>query len=148
MLGRTSVQVVADFYGNDIDPVRLELHRDMMLDITKAKSIALSNLHDIVMAMRYNSGSLPEMLPGLATFLRIVLTVPVSTCTAERSFSTLRRLKSYLRNSMSQTRLNTVAVCNIHRDLLEEINLDLIANDLITRSSQRLNTFTVEDIQS
>ena len=56
-----------------------------MLDITKAKSIALSNLHDVVIGivMTDNSGSLPEMLPELATFLRIVLTVPVSTCTAQ-----------------------------------------------------------------
>ena len=59
--------------------------------------------------------------PNIHTALRIFGTLPVTTCTCERSISTLRRLKTYLRNSISETRLRGLAMLNIHR----EIELDI-----------------------
>ena len=40
-----------------------------------------------------------KVFPNIFTLLTILLTLIVSTCTGERSFSTLRRLKTYLRNT-------------------------------------------------
>ena len=39
---------------------------------------------------------------NIYTGLRILAVLPVTTCTCERSMSTLRRVKTYLRSSMSQ----------------------------------------------
>ena len=41
------------------------------------------------------------MLSEVHRLLRIYLTVPMTTATAERTFSTLRHLKNYLRSTMS-----------------------------------------------
>ena len=38
---------------------------------------------------------------------------------AERTFSTLKRIKTYLRNTMGQSRLNSLSVISIGRDLLK-----------------------------
>nr|CAH7756469.1 unnamed protein product [Callosobruchus chinensis] len=46
------------------------------------------------------------MIPEIIKLLKIIMTIPVSTCTAERSFSALRRIKTYLRSTMTQQRLN------------------------------------------
>ena len=54
--------------------------------------------------------------PNVHKLLQILATLPVSTCARERSFSTLRRLKTHLRNSTSETRLNGLAVLNVHRE--------------------------------
>ena len=43
--------------------------------------------------------------------VRLLLVVPVSSCEAERSFSALRRLKTWLRSTMAQSRLNSISVC-------------------------------------
>ncbi len=56
-------------------------------------------------------------LPNLNTIFRILLTMPVSTATAERSFSTLRRLKTWLRNRMGQERLTNLALLHIHQNI-------------------------------
>ncbi|XP_060845842.1 52 kDa repressor of the inhibitor of the protein kinase-like [Rhopalosiphum padi] len=58
-----------------------------------------------------------DMYPNIFKFLQILATLPVSTATAERPFSTLKRIKTYLRNSMSEKRLNGLAMLSIHRDL-------------------------------
>ena len=56
------------------------------------------------------------MFPNIHTILKVLLTMPVSTATAERSFSGLRRLKTYLRSNMSETRLFGLARLYIHHD--------------------------------
>ena len=52
---------------------------------------------------------------------KIFATLPVSSATAERSFSALKYLKSYLRSTMSEDRLNGLALAYIHRDLDQHI---------------------------
>ena len=45
----------------------------------------------------------------------LLLVCPASSAEAERSFSALRRLKTWLRSTMTQTRLNSVAACHIYQ---------------------------------
>jgi len=54
--------------------------------------------------------------PQVFNFLQIGATLPVSVATVERSFSTLKRLKSYLHNSCGEDRLNGLALMTIHRE--------------------------------
>ena len=59
----------------------------------------------------------------------------------ECSFSSLRRLKTYLRNSMSQQRLHHLAVLRVNRDRLYSIDIDVIAREFVAKSENRLKTF-------
>ena len=43
-----------------------------------------------------------SIYPNMLQILKLLAVVPVTTCTCKRSISTLRRVKSYLRNSMNQ----------------------------------------------
>ena len=58
-----------------------------------------------------------EFFPNVKVLLSILTTLPVSTATAERSFSTLKRIKTYLRNSMGDSRLSGLALLSIHREI-------------------------------
>lgn len=58
--------------------------------------------------------------------IRILMVVPVSSCEAERSFSALRRLKTWLRATMAQQRFNNVVVCNVHKERLDKLNMNMI----------------------
>ena len=60
---------------------------------------------------------------------RIMLTISVSVASAERSFSKLKLIKSYLRSTMSQERLNGLAILSIEKEVLEEFDYkNLIKN--------------------
>jgi hypothetical protein len=54
---------------------------------------------------------------------RILLTVPMTVASAERSLSKLRLLKNYLRSTMSQEWLNGLVMCSIENDILGTIDL-------------------------
>lgn len=43
-----------------------------------------------------------NIYPNIKFILKILCTLPVSTSTPERMFSSLKRIKTYLRNSMSE----------------------------------------------
>ena len=60
----------------------------------------------------------------------------VSTATAERSFSGLRRLKTYLRSNMSETRLSGLPLLHIHHDT--EIDIPEIAHEFDASGTRRI----------
>uniref|UniRef100_A0A1B6G9G7 HAT C-terminal dimerisation domain-containing protein n=1 Tax=Cuerna arida TaxID=1464854 RepID=A0A1B6G9G7_9HEMI len=75
--------------------------------------------------------------PNVNVLLRVLCTIPVTTCAAERSFSTLKRVKSYLRNSMKESRLNGLASLNIHREITVEP--DEVIKILLLKGPRKLN---------
>lgn len=60
------------------------------------------------------------LYPNIWKLLQILVTIPMSTATPERTFSSLKRLKTYLRNSTGETRLNGLALMSVHRKLSVE----------------------------
>ncbi|XP_026421069.1 uncharacterized protein LOC113317158 [Papaver somniferum] len=68
---------------------------------------------------------------------RILLTIPVTVASAERSFSKLKLIKSYLRSTMSQERLNGLAMLSIEADMLSSIDYDSIINEFASVNAKR-----------
>ncbi|XP_028967301.1 52 kDa repressor of the inhibitor of the protein kinase-like [Galendromus occidentalis] len=69
--------------------------------------------------------------PKIATLLQIFATFPVTTSTPERTFSSLKLLKTYLRSTMGHERLNGLASMTLQRDVPVSVDevVDLIAQD-------------------
>nr|CAH7733734.1 unnamed protein product [Callosobruchus chinensis] len=63
-----------------------------------------------------------QFFPSIKKLLVILATLPVSTATPEMSFSTLKRLKTYLRNKMGDERLTGLALTSVHRDLAVQLD--------------------------
>jgi hypothetical protein len=72
---------------------------------------------------------------------RVLLTIPVTVASAERSFSKLKLLKSYLRSTMTQERLNSLATIAIESEMLEKIDYEYIIEDFISKNTHRIMLF-------
>ena len=59
----------------------------------------------------------PDLYPNVVTIITILLTMGVSTATPERSFSTMHRVKTYLRSTMKVERLAALALMHAYRDI-------------------------------
>ena len=55
--------------------------------------------------------------PSLVVLIQILATLPVITATNNRSFRALKYLKTYLRNTTKEVRLNGLALLYVHRDI-------------------------------
>ena len=86
-------------------------------------------------------GAQRSLLSEVCKILKLILIMPATNATSERSFSTLQRVKTYLRNTMSQQRLNNLMLLHVHRDLTDTLDLSAVANDFIGDSEHRLKIF-------
>lgn len=78
-----------------------------------------------------------EIYPSCKTLLKILLCLPISVASNERSFSALRRLKTWLRNRMSEERLLGLALLHVNRDI--EISKEAVLNRFATNNKRKLD---------
>ena len=62
--------------------------------------------------------------PNLLKELQIALTLSVSSAACERTFSSSKRIKTYLRSTMSDDRLTNLALLTIEKDLTTKLSLE------------------------
>ncbi len=68
---------------------------------------------------------------------KILCTTPVNVCQCERSFSSLKRIKTYLRNSTGQEHLSGLALININIERDYEIDIDQVVKQFVDRQEGR-----------
>lgn len=70
-----------------------------------------------------------DVFPNLFKLIQVGLTIPISSATCERSFSSMRRIKNWLRTSMEQAKFTDLSIINIERDLSNTIDKNIIINN-------------------
>lgn len=78
-----------------------------------------------------------DMFPNILVAYRVLLTIPITVASAERSFSKLKLIKSYLRTSMTQDRLNGLAILSIEKHMLKNIKVEHIIDDFASKNARR-----------
>ncbi|CAH1108108.1 unnamed protein product [Psylliodes chrysocephalus] len=61
-----------------------------------------------------------DFFPSVKEAIKIGLTLPPTTCSIERSFSTLRRVKTWLRSTICEDRLSGLCMLSVHREMVKE----------------------------
>ena len=77
-----------------------------------------------------------DRFPNIKALLNIGGTPPIGSADAERSFSCLRRLKTYLKNRMGEDRLSSLALMNIHHEF--EVNTNKVIEEFKKKSNRQL----------
>lgn len=90
-------------------------------------SAVLHNIKDLTVYLINHV--LASSFLNVFTLCLIFLTIPITIASAECSFSKLKLVKNYLKNTISQKRLTTIAILNIEREKTSEINFDKIIYD-------------------
>ncbi|XP_062099617.1 uncharacterized protein LOC133805448 [Humulus lupulus] len=82
-----------------------------------------------------NIGSFPNTFVAY----RILLTIPVTVASAERSFSKLKLIKSYLRSTMLQERLSGLAMLSIENKLLNKLHYDDLISKFASQKARKIH---------
>jgi hypothetical protein len=101
---------------------------------------AANQLSDITNEM-LALGPAGRLYSELSKLLKLLLVIPATSATAERSFSAVRRLKNYLRSTMGQQRLNDTLILNTHRDETNSLDLVHVARDFVALNDYRREMF-------
>ena len=81
-----------------------------------------------------------QLMPNIYKVVKILATMPISSCEAERSFSALRRVKNHMRATMGQDRLSSLNLMAMHRVKVDCIlleDMDKLINTFASRKNRR-----------
>jgi hypothetical protein len=129
------------FY-DDFDSTRLEIQLQNLQQSSLTKNLQLSQFSVLaVTELLKNTPGSHVFLSEVCKLAKLLLVVPVSAASAERSFSSLRRLKTYLRATMGQPRLNNMLLLHCHKERTDKLNLEAIAQTFISAVESRSKFF-------
>ncbi len=128
-------------FSADLDFSNLRRQLPLLHDIIKQglpEVRLVTSVDTICSAMNKNNGVLKDMLPSVHKLLRLI---PISSVTSERTFSTMKIINTYLRSSMTEKRLNNCLLLNAHKELTENLDLILIAEEFVEKLDERKRYF-------
>ena len=80
------------------------------------------------------------MFKDLVTLIQLLAVIPATLATAERSFSCLRRVKTWQRSTMPQTRLiNSAIMRHANRDV--QLDIETVVQELVNLNDVRRRIF-------
>ena len=138
--------ILTEIYSEDIDFDLLKTQLQMLPAVlgTNCKNSKVQIIREIATRIASEMQDISKtMFSEVQKLIKLYLTVPMTSVTAERSFSALRRLKTYLRSTMTQERLNHLLVLHCHKELLDEVMKSpvKIAQEFATANSRRMEYY-------
>ena len=121
---------LAELYA--FDKVVLEMEAKLAKRTFQTRK--LESTKDVLLALL----SLKDAFPELTKLVRIALTIAVSTAQCERSFSALKRIKTYLRSTMGEDRLASLALLSIEREMSKSLSLDDVVTNFAKKADRRI----------
>lgn len=137
----TGLTDIAAHLPSQIDKSRLHMQLTLLGDLTKEKGLRTAT--DIADFLRGLHPQTQELLREVGKFMELCLCLPVSVASSERSFSTLRRLKTWLRSTMAQKRLTHTALLHVHQDILDRLDIKPLMQIFVQHTTERKSTFGI-----
>ena len=131
---------IAEFNMGDFDEGLLATQ----LGVLSSNLPSNSSLYDLVSVLDYLkslSQAQKALMSEVCKIASLVLVMPASNALSERSFSALRCVKSFLRTTMSQARLNIIMTLHVHKSLTDNLSLLEVANEFVRESSHTQTVF-------
>ena len=110
-----------DFYGSDFDPDLLETQLISFSALfSDSKNITFT---EILKVMKGLTTGHKALYSQVIILVKLILVMPATNAVSERSFSALRRIKTFLWATMHQQRLNSIMILNVHQDKTDSLNV-------------------------
>ena len=142
------LKMVKKHFKNDYDEESLIAELQLLPTIFEEECPPI-DLEDVVKVIKSFAPEKRKLIQNVVTVIKIILTNGATSATPERSFSMLRRMKTWLRSRMSQKRLNSLSIMYDNKDLLDNLSLIDVAKEFVGLQTVRKNAFggfTVKDL--
>ena len=130
-------------YEKDVNFDSLQSELKLLETVTKQtfpEIKRVTSMETVVSILTYGQNG-THLLPNVIRLMHIYLLAPLTTASAERSFSVQRSLKTYLRSTITEKRYNNLLMLNMHKARTDSICLKTIAKEFVGKNERRLRFF-------
>ena len=135
------VDFVLKQYGADFEASALKTQLEIFGTFMAGHPDAAEDLRSIRKLFQAMSPAEQANLSQVYILLKLILVVPATNAVSERSASALRRVKTYLRSTMSQARLNHLLLLHCHKDRTDNIHLVNCLQEFVEAKERRSYVF-------
>ena len=129
------------FWDGDIDKecllAKLATMRQLFISTT-SEAPSVADIREVLCAL---SAAQKTLMDEVAPLFKLLLVLPDSKANSERSFTALRRIKSYLRSTMTQARLNHRLVFHYHLEKTDSFDMQFLFNYYVDKDVARKEHF-------
>ena len=118
-------------YGHtDLQQYKLEAHLSLLPEVVQAMGYDTSRfgIADLLYFFQSLGNARKLLLSEICTLGKLMLVMPATNAVSERSFSALKRVKTYLRSTTGEGRLNHLMFLHAHKELADGIDMVEVAN--------------------
>ena len=135
------LKVVCDVFKNDLNSSNLHVQLEQFANLFQDKPNCSVDTLVEVLPIFGKSKSQKMLLPDVVKLARLFLVMPATNASNERAFSGMRRIKTYLRNSTTNNRLNHCMAVHVYAEDVDKMNTIEIAKEFNENSLARLRIF-------
>lgn len=130
-----------EMYGADININLLTTQLLTFKMLIQSENDEYTCFDDILVRTQKMSKEEKALLSQIVLLCKLLNVNPATTSTGERSFSSARRLKTWLRSMMTQKRFNAITILNVHKNRTDNLLLHEVANDFVSVKGSRKRLF-------
>ena len=82
-----------------------------------------------------------SLLSQVRHLLQLILVMPATNATSERSFDAFRRLKNYLRTTIAQEWLKHLMIMHVRKERTDKLDITSVFNDFVGGFEQHSGIF-------
>ncbi|KAL3978284.1 cytochrome c oxidase subunit 5b [Sarotherodon galilaeus] len=111
---------------------------ELAMEMQNFPPLPSKNMTNMELLTFLHEKKLAEIYPNMWVALRIFATLPVTVAAAERSFSKLKLIKTYLRSTMMQERLSGLSIISINHVVSNQLSYDDVVDYFAARKTRRV----------
>ena len=114
------LQQLSSFFSSGLNKFKLETQLKTLTHIVDEKE---DGTKDVIMIISLLNASQKLLVSEVLKFVKLILTVSATNAVSERSCSTSRRFKTYLRSSLAQELLSSCLILATYKEKVDKLKL-------------------------
>ena len=129
---------VMALYGSDFEGIRFHVQLETLSEYCK-ETVDTASVRTVTEILR--NLEVRNHLCEVYKLAKLLMVMPATNSASERTFSLLKLIKTYLRSTMTQGRLNHLMILSAYRKRLDEMNLRKVASIFVQKNDGHRHTF-------
>ena len=130
---------VVSFNEGDLTPYDLRTQFKLLYSVVNEAKFDTTTftIQDLFTLIRSFKKPEKELLSQVVILTKLLIVAPATNAVSERSFSSLKRLRTYMRSTTCDDRLNHLMILHVHKEKTDRLDMKNVARRFVSKQGVR-----------